>query len=754
MGYELNRLMGQYGIGTATTAPYSGAARPLDYADPNYAQKLTNYETDTAAQEQYKKDYMSRIGANSIYNMPQFQGVAGATAQVAPDVLKNPIFTTNPDYYKDMVGQAYQTNFQAPGDVAGSAYWSDLLASGKLMPGGLNAAMLKARQDELDKLNATTNTTTDTTTDVTGTTVTGTNTGGTNTGAVDVSGVSGVSGVTGVDAGALNAVSTQPIYNDDGTGNITDQFGQRYNYDTDTGSYFLQNQDVEFSNGGAVKRFARGGAAMKGETTYEDGDSLLSMADIYGLSNPAELPMVKAPVRMAGNFVAPTDAEGFPIGSTDEIIARGRAAVANAQRNSRAGIPAPTENYDPRAGTEPPTIIPASAVEAPAQSAGPRRPTMEELQQRYLAAGSQYGSQIKEARERSRAEMEAFRETLNKAMVSEKDSGPSKAEMYFRLAAALAAPTKTGGIMENVGLAAKELGDYKKEESAAKRAARARNLELGLKGQELSMRSAKEDVDTLQALSAEEARDRRELIKAQMNEYIRSGEPESAAGKQAKDEGLAPGTDAYRKRVFEIAQTSVDARLAQMNATMNQRALAQEDKEKKFNLAQQKFDAEQKRKQEADENLTPFQTKLKIESEDKIETLNQAMRDIKTAFSVNEKAFDASLPSRLQRLVLENTMPEDPKVKATEILEQALRSNMIASSAQKMSGILSDSDIKLLTSVQGIGAKSIAARKEIILQAAEVLQKAIAKEKERFSQISSGNYGKKTKEDNQAEGKE
>lgn len=736
MGYELNRLMGQYGIGTATTAPYSGAARPLDYADPNYAQKLTNYETDTAAQEQYKKDYMSRIGANSIYNMPQFQRTAGATAQVAPDVLKNPIFTTNPDYYKDMVGKAYQTNFQAPGDVAGSAYWADILASGKLMPGGLNAAMLKARQDELDKLNATTNTTTDTTTDVTGTTVTGTNTGGTDTGAADVSGVSGVSGVTGVDAGALNAVSTQPIYNDDGTGNITDQFGQRYNYDSDTGSYFPQNQDIEFSNGGAVKRFARGGAAMKGETTYEDGDSLLSMADIYGLSNPAELPMVKAPVRMAGNFVAPTDAEGFPIGSTDEIIARGRAAVANAQQNSRAGIPAPTDNYDPRAGFESPTIIPASAVEAPAKSAGPRRPTMEELQQRYLAAGSQYGSQIKEARERSRAEMEAFRETLNKAMVSEKDSGPSKAEMYFRLAAALAAPTKTGGIMENVGLAAKELGDYKKEESAAKRAARARNLELGLKGQELSMRSAKEDVDTLQALSAEEARDRRELIKAQMNEYIRSGEPESAAGKQAKDEGLAPGTDAYRKRVAEIAQTSVDARLAQMNATVE----GMRRQGEASSLAERRFEEQKKTAAAKEKILTPKEMDMKYEAEDMVAQADQALKNMKEAFSLNPNTFDNSIGDRVARFALENTKSDDPKVVATRRLENLLGAGALAKLKATFGGAPTEGERKILLDLEGIGAKSRKERELILMDAYEALATRRAREARRLEDIQSGKY--------------
>jgi hypothetical protein len=143
---------------------------------------------------------------------------------------------------------------------------------------------------------------------------------------------------------------------------------------------------------------------------------------------------------------------------------------------------------------------------------------------------------------------------------------------------------------------------------------------------------------------------------------------------------------------------------------------------------------------------------MKLESEDKISTLEQAQRDLDTAFRVTDKAFDASLPSRLQRTILENTMAKDKKVEATELLEQALKSNTISSAAEKMKGVLTDSDIRLLMSIQGLGAKRMAARKEIIMQGAEALQRGIEKERKRLADIAAGKYRQKTKDDTKPEG--
>jgi hypothetical protein len=497
----------------------------------------------------------------------------------------------------------------------------------------------------------------------------------------------------------------------------------------------------------------------------------LTLADIYGLENPTDLPYIEMPVQVAQaqsnvasdapkfttraepilpTYVPPKEeGDKVPPKSAEKILRDTRTAVTSGQR------PDPTTSTDAAAtvaGAGTGTVAGTSTVAG--RRGLPSREYMEELYRNYAGPQTDYTSRIQAASEKSRADTEAFRALLEKSMVSEKENAPSKAEMYFRLAAAFGAPSKTGNIFENVSMAARELGEYSKDTTAAKRAAKARNLELMMKGQELSMRTSKEELERLSGQAAEENKDRRQFFKDTINEYIKSGKAQSTAGQQAADEGFPPGTPEHAARTREIAQTSVDAKLAQMNATMTQRALVQEDREKKLSLAQQRFDASEAARKQADETLSEPEARMKLESEDKIRTLEDAMRDLDTAFSVTDKAFDTSLPSRLQRTILENTMPKDKKVEATELLEQALKSNTIASSAEKMKGVLSDSDLKLLLSIQGLGAKSAAARKEIILKGGEALKRGIEIEKKRLADISSRKYRQKTKDETKPEGGE
>ena len=82
------------------------------------------------------------------------------------------------------------------------------------------------------------------------------------------------------------------------------------------------------------------------------------------------------------------------------------------------------------------------------------------------------------------------------------------------------------------------------------------------------MASSKEDLATLRALSAEEMKDKRTVATELLKDFIKSGEPQSTAGKQALDEGLKPGTPEYQKRVEVIGNLNVEARLAQINASL------------------------------------------------------------------------------------------------------------------------------------------------------------------------------------------
>jgi len=128
---------------------------------------------------------------------------------------------------------------------------------------------------------------------------------------------------------------------------------------------------------------------------------------------------------------------------------------------------------------------------------------------------------------------------------------------------------------------------------------------MGLKGQEMRMASAKDDLTTLKTLAAEGMKDKRAITAEVIKDFIKSGEPESAAGKQAKDEGLKVGTPEYQARVSEIAQTSVDAKLAQVTATLAGMSVQQAN----LALAQNKFLNQQAQQAK----LSPQEMKLKSE---------------------------------------------------------------------------------------------------------------------------------------------
>jgi hypothetical protein len=204
------------------------------------------------------------------------------------------------------------------------------------------------------------------------------------------------------------------------------------------------------------------------------------------------------------------------------------------------------------------------AATAPAISAAPVAPNMAPGSDRnqalmamlgkYFPQGDDYGKELTAARATMTKESEAFNKLLQDAIKQPQEFGPSKAEMYFRLAAAFGAPTKTGNFMESLGKAGEAAATMNKEQRESTQAERARRLSLGLEAQKLRMSGAKEDLNTLRTLAAEGMKDKRTVATELIKEYVKSGQPESAAGKQAKDEGLRPGTAKYQERVAEIAE--------------------------------------------------------------------------------------------------------------------------------------------------------------------------------------------------------
>jgi hypothetical protein len=387
------------------------------------------------------------------------------------------------------------------------------------------------------------------------------------------------------------------------------------------------------------------------------------------------------------------------------------------------------------------TIAINEAPVAPAVVAAPKPPPvappafgserMGNIQALLAAYGPKdgaYGEDLKAARASAKAESDAFAKMLSSAMKSPEDEKSSKAEMYFRLASAFGAPTKTGHFAENLGLVGKELGEYSKN----KRASAQQKLALALEGQKMKMTAAKEDLNTLRSLAGEEMKDKRAIATELIKDYIKSGEPQSSAGKQAKDEGLTPGTPEYQKRVEALGNMNIESKLAQITASLAGVNTAAAN----LALAQEKF----KNQQTQQAKLTGPELKLKTETEETLAQTDQALTNLKKAYALNPNTFDTSLIDAAQRKLLEAGGSKDPKVIATRELENLLEKAALSQLKATFPGAISNDERKALQDVQGLSAKSKEERALIMKNAYTALKTVSERHRKRLNEINSGLY--------------
>lgn len=392
-------------------------------------------------------------------------------------------------------------------------------------------------------------------------------------------------------------------------------------------------------------------------------------------------------------------------------------------------------------GAQPPSGAGAAPMAAPAMgapAAAPQPMDLESMLAKYMqpaAGGMNYGQELAAARKTAQAETEAFQRLLQQA-IAKPEQAPSKAELYFRLAAAFAEPGKTGSFGEGLGRAASAVAEQKKAEREAQKADAARRMQLGLTAQQARMQAAKEDVGTLRALASEEEKSKRAVASELLKEWVKKNDPVSTAGKQAQDEGLRPGTPEFQRRVKEISDlnverqmTQINAMVAQMSATAAQLVLSQ---------------SKEKRAEAATKKLTPAEVKLKTETEDLVQSADSALGMLQRAYELSPKAFDASLPDVAQRKVLEAAGSKDKKLVATREMENLLGEQALAKLKATFGGAPTEGERAILMDLSGIGAKSREEREQILKNAFRVLRDRRAAHRRRLEDIKAGLYSEKT----------
>ncbi len=346
-----------------------------------------------------------------------------------------------------------------------------------------------------------------------------------------------------------------------------------------------------------------------------------------------------------------------------------------------------------------------------------------DLAAKYASRDTGYAEELKVARQVAARETDAYNQQLEQAM-SKKSEGPSRAEMYWKLAAAFAAPTKTGSFGESLGNASQVMSEHTKATREASAADTARSLQLRMTGQQARMDAAKSDVSTLRQLVGKELDDQRAMALEHMKIQLAAGKPQSEAGKIAMDKGLRPNTPEYTQFVDAYVTDKIESgRLF---------------KDSMLSIAQQGAATRQNaetRKQAEAQMLTPTEGKAIATEQTAQDAKSTLASNLERAYQLNKRALSGSGVSKVTGAVLGAVGFPSEQLKAEEELAQILTQASLdfASRLKPMS----DSDARLAQKLTGLQGTSTASRAAQIQALYEQTQAEIAQHKNRIEDVRS-----------------
>ena len=470
------------------------------------------------------------------------------------------------------------------------------------------------------------------------------------------------------------------------------------------------------ARGGYISKYAEGGRVR---THYQTG----------GMADEGNLDELDAFYRDPRNFTRPT-----PLGPARTYQEMMRAAMPTV--GPVRGLPIPGETIaigeggtlQPMGG-EPsmPMVAGAPAVEpTPAEAVGdpiqaaaapvaPRQPSIQDLLARYGGGSGEGSRELAGARQRYQSEANAFSDMIRQ-MSERAESPTSRAEMYFRLAAAFGSPTRTGSMGETLGKVGEQMGEYTK----GRRAEEAERRGLTLRAQEARLAGAREDLQTTRALAAQEGSERRAITSQLLQQYIRSGEPQSNAGRMARDMGLTPGTPAFNEFVQRNSELNIERTNQMMQAQAEILRL----------------------RTEAADRLSPTEIKMAEETMQNVAVGRDNLSALRRALELNESSSPDNLTQGTITRLRAALGSEAPIVVNTRELNNILDRLTLSSLKETFPGAISNDERTALRAVQGIGAKSLEERRRIISNAIENLERVIPRNESHFRNVRSGSFGR------------
>lgn len=351
------------------------------------------------------------------------------------------------------------------------------------------------------------------------------------------------------------------------------------------------------------------------------------------------------------------------------------------------------------------------------------------------APESIYANEYAAARAKKAEATEAFNNLLTQA-VSRPDEKPDMAEMYFKLAAAFGAPTKTGHFTESLGNAGKEMAEYKAANRAAQKASNDERIKYAILGSKANVDAATEDEKNLRELTRDEAKANSAQALEVMKAQIAAGAPQSEAGKIAKDMGMAPGTPEHKAFVDKYVYDKINSGkwLQELSANIALQNIELKKAEAARAAEKDKLAAAEKSK------LTPTEMKMKEEAQNDLVQMQTGYSALKKALELNPNTFDNSLAGQTQRLAMSKLTPDNPKVTATDTQERLLTQNALAGLRAAFGGSPTEGERAVMLLTQGIKSNNLETRKRAIEDAIETVKSQFKVRQQRLADINAGKY--------------
>lgn len=339
---------------------------------------------------------------------------------------------------------------------------------------------------------------------------------------------------------------------------------------------------------------------------------------------------------------------------------------------------------------------------------------------------SVYEPELKAARARHAEENQNLINMINQ-MSTQQQAGPSKSEMYFRLAAALGQPTRSGTFAETLGNVSQAMAEHQREVNAAQQLTNAQKLQMMLQAQQMKAAGAKEELASLQGLTQQEMQDKRAL----MLEALKSQRPKTDAERYARMFG-APGTPEHDNAFVDF----MDRKTAFANELGMQRlGIAQQT----LGLQQLAHEQKQREIEEQKKLLTKEEVKARDEKQNLVDSIKMSLNILDKAYRLNPNTLDSSWIGLFQRGAMQQVPTDDPRILATKEQANLLGQEALSKLKHIFGGTgITDAERKSLEALQGLDAKSKEERAAIIRNSYKIGKEKLEKAIEQLNKIKSG----------------